>query len=146
MGTLVLVVVVEVPLEAVEDVEVLEDVVEEVLVAAPNAPGEAAKIVQKTPRATVNNHKRPRENRRSALLLFWRNLHATISLPAGSRRSSKPCPPQIMPSFSALCTQGITSSSISSSVVVASKPSTRLAFSTDGIRLATSCSKGGSTT
>ncbi len=73
-------------------------------------------------------------------------LFATTGAQRGTRRSPKPYPPQMMPSLSALRTQGMTSSSISSSDVVASKPKTSFALSTEGTRLATSCSKGGSLT
>ena len=70
MGTPVVVVVVEVLLDGVGGIDVLEDVVEdvleEVLVAAPNAPGDAAKMVQKTPKDKVTSHSRPREDQRSA--------------------------------------------------------------------------------
>jgi hypothetical protein len=45
---------------------------------------------------------------------------------------------QIAPRSTALAIQGMTTSSICSSVVVASKPRTRLAFSTDGTRRWTS--------
>ena len=54
--------------------------------------------------------------------------------------------PQIAPSSMACPIQGMTSSSMSLSDVVASNPSTRAAFSVAGIRRATSCSKGVSAT
>ena len=54
---------------------------------------------------------------------------------AGPRRLA-----QIVPSSTALVIQGITSSSISSRVVVASKPRTSRALSTFGTRIWTSCS------
>ena len=60
---------------------------------------------------------------------------------AGRARST-----YISPAAMACSIHGITSSSISSSDVVAAKPSTRWAFSVDGIRRCTSCSKGGSLT
>ena len=50
------------------------------------------------------------------------------------------------PSATAAVIHGMTSSSISSSVVVHSKPSTSRALSTDGMRFCTSCSKPGSCT
>jgi hypothetical protein len=81
-----------------------------------------------------------------ALLVLFHLLFATTRAQRGTRRSVKQCPPQMTPSLSALRTQGITSSSISSSVVVASKPKTSFALSTEGTRLATSCSKGVSLT
>ena len=85
-----------------------------------------------------------------ASLAAFLDLHfATTKAQRGNRRSVKPCPPrvcQMMPSLSALRTQGITSSSISSSGVVASKPKTCFALSTEGTLLATSCSNGASLT
>jgi len=79
VGTPVVVVVLEVLLDGVEDVDVLEDELEdvlellldEVLVAAPNAPGDAANIVTNTPKDKVTSHSRPREDQRSALPFCW---------------------------------------------------------------------------
>lgn len=53
---------------------------------------------------------------------------------------------QIRPLSTAEVTHGMTSSSISARLVIASKPSTSFAFSVLGIRRCTSCSNGGSAT
>jgi hypothetical protein len=56
-------------LEEVEDDDVLEDV-EELLVVAPKAPGDAANVVPKTAPHNVVSQSRAGANRRSSLPLF----------------------------------------------------------------------------
>lgn len=87
-----------------------------------------------------------------------RHDHGDVALRLRARRRSRnartarPALPrplslrQIRPCLIASTTHGTTSSSISSSVVVASKPSTSLALVTAGMRFCTSCSKGSSHT
>ena len=130
-------------------VAVVVDAIVVAVVVVPTAPAEggpagpgkkATTVATAIPVPSFERHDPP------ALLVFSDLLLATTGAQRGARRSVKRCPPQIMPSLSALRTQGITSSSISSSGVVASKPKTCFALSTEGTRLATSCSKGGSLT
>ena len=148
--------VVEVPVEVVAGgtvVAVVVDgaVVAVVVAAAPAGGGPAGPY--KPPRPTTRAKPLASLEHHGPLALlgpaFFNLLFATTGAQRGARRSVKPCPPrvrQIMPSLSALRTQGITSSSISSSGVVAAKPKTCFALSTEGTRLATSCSNGGSLT